>query len=60
MAAAATKDYNGVLFTPEGRQTETIRAKSLDGAKAQMKKKYGAERNDNGTARWVCGLAPSK
>lgn len=56
MATSQLKEYNGVVFLPE-RQSEVIRAKSLEAAKAQMKKKHGPER-DGEVRRWVCGLAP--
>lgn len=56
MTTAQLKEYNGVVFLPE-RATEVIKAKSLDAAKAQMKKRHGAEKEGT-TTRWVCGLAP--
>jgi hypothetical protein len=54
---AGTREYNGVVFGPQ-RSSEVIRARSLEGAKAQMKKKHGAETDESGVRRWVCGLAP--
>lgn len=56
MATSQLKEYNGVVFLPE-RANEVIRAKNLEAAKAQMKKKHGPEK-DGTTTRWVCGLAP--
>lgn len=56
--AAGVKEYNGVVFGPP-RVVETFRAKSTEGAKAQMKKKHGAE-YDGQVKRWVVGLSPAQ
>lgn len=57
MTTSQMKEYNGVVFNDK-RETVVIRAKNLDAAKAQMRKKYGQEREGDVT-HWVCGLAPA-
>jgi len=56
--AAGVKEYTGVLLG-EPRVVETFRAKSTEGAKAQMKKKHGPE-YEGTTHRWVVGLSTSQ
>jgi hypothetical protein len=56
--AAGVREYTGVLLG-EPRVVETFRAKSTEGAKAQMKKKHGPEYDGN-AKRWVVGLSTSQ
>lgn len=57
--AEKLKEYNGVVFTGPERVSEVIRARNLEAAKTQMKKKHGPEKDaKTNSTRWVCGLAP--
>lgn len=55
--ATAMQEYNGVRFGDE-KESRVIQARSIEAAKKEMEKLYGPEKAEDGSTRWVCGLAP--